>query len=149
MTCDGKTNLNETLNKVRMHNDQWEKIEEDETLKTVRMYDGQNGNSAQQRLNLVRMPDVQNDGAGESGSYETLNEVNMVRMNMGEYSEGSGMNLVNIKDDKHSKNMERKLVTPGRKCEENQVTKSDEVRKYPRVAQSSKAKELQVQDGRH
>ena len=66
MTCDGKTNLNETLNKVRMHNDQWEKIEEDETLKTVRMYDGQNGNSAQQRLNLVRMPDVQNDGAEES-----------------------------------------------------------------------------------
>ena len=57
----------------------------------------------------------------------------MVRMNMGEYSEGSGVNLVNMKDDKHNKNVERKLVTPGRK--------------YPRVAQSSKAKEVQVQDG--
>ena len=75
----------------------------------------------------------------ESGSYETLNEVNMVRMNM-----GSGVSLVNMEDDKHSKNVERKLVTSGRKCVENQVTKSDEVNHLPRVEKSSKVKDFQV-----
>ena len=31
-------------------------------MKTVRMYDAHNGNSEQHTLNLVRMPDVQNEG---------------------------------------------------------------------------------------
>ena len=52
-------------------------------------------------------------------------------MNMGKYSEGSVVSLANMEDDKHSTNVERKLVTS--------------VGKYPRVAQSSKAKEVQVQ----
>ena len=130
--------------------------------KMVRMHGEQP--KKQKVVNMVRMKDVSmGEGVGteqivtmyddtvrmydrkkimefeESGSYETLNEVNMVRMNM-----GSGVSLVNMEDDKHSKNVERKLVTSGRKCVENQVTKSDEVNHLPRVEKSSKVKDFQV-----
>ena len=56
------------LNRVKMLDTNWKKTEEDDTMKTVRMYYAHNGNSKQNNLNIVRMPNVKIDGEADEAA---------------------------------------------------------------------------------